>query len=278
MPSRELATGAALAEQIASALSGRAHMIARGDWPVAFITVGDRAPLVFADQGSNVRLELPDGPSWSLATRADLAAFLPEVRAALASYFAIEPRPIALGDVAVAIFDTLERMAGAPWSVSLGRPTASGLDLECQMYRVRLRREGPSIRVEVFMAGGRERPPTLVDTAHALASIADVVQRQLESVGAEIAVMLAQREADAKLRRARTNESFDAVIAALHGGARFEICGPRWSETYFVEAGQLCCRTFDEGFESVRNVDDETLRDAMDRRPESFAATRVDRG
>lgn len=270
MASRDLARGALLAEQIASALSGRAHVLAQGDWPVAFLSFGDCSPLAFADHPSSAWLEMPDGRSWSLATRADLDVFVREAREVMASYRALQPRPIALGDVAIAVFPTLERVAGAPWRVSFGRPLTSSLSLELVHHRVRLRREGRAVRVEVFMAGGREPTPTTVASASELASIAIVVERQLESVRAEIAAMLARRDAEAKRERARTDASFDAVLAALHRGERFERRGPRWAETYFVEAGELRCKTFDEGFESVRPVDHEALRGAMDRSPEVF--------
>lgn len=271
MAPRDLPPGAALAEQIATALSGRAHVVARGAWPVAFISVGDRVPLSLLDYPSSAWLAMPDGPSWTLATRADWEALLPALRAAITSYSALEPRPIALGDVAVAIAETLDRVVGAPWTVSAGgRPSTSELFFERGSHRVRLRRDGRAIHVDVFMQGGRSPRSTEVASAIELGSIAAVVERQLGSVTREVAALAARRDAEAEARRARTDRAFAGVLAALHRGERFVVRGGRWSETYFVAAGRLRCERFDEGDVSVLEIDEETLRRAIDGSPDAF--------
>jgi len=60
------------------------------------------------------------------------------------------------------------------------------------------------------------------------------------------------------------------VMAALRSGKHFWRGGGRWSEAYFMKDGAFWCETVDEDRVDETEIDEATLRAAVEKNPDDF--------
>jgi len=256
----------ALAEEFASRLGADAvHALDRGEWPSAALSFAGQRLFLLRDHHGSVSLSLPTDHRWSLRTRADVDAVVSEIVPLLTAYRAAHPKVVSLADAIVAIVGIL---GTNDWIASFpGTPVPSEAWLTSGERRVGLFQEGTSVKVVVW-ASSKMQSLVLrsIDTAKLEAWLPRAIDEQVARNAADAAFAAAEEAR----KKALPIPSVDEVLRRLRSGVSFQVGGGRYHQTYFMGDDVVRRRTFDEGYEEVDDIDEATLRAAIERHPDEF--------